>query len=72
MTYDYSKLNGRIVEKCGTQAVFAERIGVSDASMSKKLNGKAEWKQGEMQKAAIILDFPERDIPTYFFTNKLT
>ena len=29
MAYDYAKLNGRIVEKCGTQAVFAERMGLS-------------------------------------------
>lgn len=27
MAYDYSKLNGRIIEKCGTQAKFADLMG---------------------------------------------
>ena len=44
MAYDYAKLNGRIIEKCGTQAVFAERMGLSERTVSLKLNvpSKAE------------------------------
>ena len=38
MPYDYSKLNGRIVEKCGTQANFAEMMGLSERTISLKLN----------------------------------
>lgn len=68
MAYDYSKLNGRIVEKCGTQAVFADRMGLSERTVSLKLNNKVAWKQPEMQKAAVILEFPETEIQTYFFT----
>ena len=67
MAYDYSKLNGRIVEKCGTQAVFADRMGLSERTVSLKLNNKVAWKQPEMQKAAVILEFPETEIHTYFF-----
>lgn len=70
MAYDYSKLNGRIVEKCGTQAVFADRMGLSERTVSLKLNNKVAWKQPEMQKAAVILEFPETEIQTYFFTIK--
>lgn len=70
MAYDYSKLNGRIVEKCGTQAVFADRMGLSERTVSLKLNNKVAWKQPEMQKAAVILEFPETEIQTYFFTMK--
>ena len=54
MAVDYSKLNGRIVEKCGTQAVFADRMGLSERTVSLKLNNKVAWKQPEMQKAAEI------------------
>lgn len=71
MAYDYSKLNGRIVEKCGTQAVFADRMGLSERTVSLKLNNKVAWKQPEMQKAAVILEFPETEIQTYFFTMKV-
>lgn len=71
MEYDYSKLNGRIVEKCGTQAVFAERMGRSERTISLKLNNKIPWKQPEMQKAAEILNFPETEIQAYFFTIKV-
>lgn len=71
MAYDYSKLNGRIVEKCGTQAVFADRMGLSEKTVSLKLNNKVAWKQPQMQKAAVILEFPETEIQTYFFTMKV-
>ena len=71
MAYDYSKLSGRITEKCGTQAVFAERMGLSERSISLKINNKIPWKQNEMQQAASVLDFPETDIQLYFFTLKV-
>lgn len=71
MAYDYAKLNGRIVEKCGTQAVFAERMGLSERTVSLKLNNKVAWKQPEMQKVAEILEFPETEIQAYFFTMKV-
>ena len=41
----YSKLIGRIAEKVGTQSEFAARIGLSERSVSLKLNGKVGWKQ---------------------------
>lgn len=68
MIYDYSKLKGRIVEKCGTQAVFARELGLSAHSVSLKLNNKGSWKQHEMQRAAEILELSERDIQPYFFS----
>lgn len=71
MAYDYSKLNGRIIEICGTQAVFAEKMGLSERTVSLKLNNKVAWKQPEMQKAAVVLEFPEAEIQTYFFTMKV-
>ena len=51
MAYDYSKLNGRIVEKCGTRANFAEMMGLSERTISLKLNNKISFKQPEIQKA---------------------
>lgn len=40
MSFDYSKLRGRIVEKFGTQVNFAKAIKLSERTLSLKLNGK--------------------------------
>lgn len=66
--YDYSKLNGRIVEKCKTQAVFADKMGLSERSISLKLNNQRNWKQPEIEKACKILSIEQTEIPSYFFT----
>ena len=68
MAYDYRKLNGRIVEKYGTQARFAEAMGLSERSVSLKLNCKVGWKQPEITLACQLLGIKEREISDYFFT----
>lgn len=71
MSYDYSNLNGKIVEVCGTQAAFAEKMGLSERTISMKLNNKVAFKQPEIQKAISILGLTALDIQTYFFTIKI-
>ncbi|HGA1494985.1 TPA: DUF739 family protein, partial [Streptococcus suis] len=56
MSKDFSKLSGRIVEKFGTQYNFATAIGLSERSLSLKLNNKVGWKDEEMEKAIELLD----------------
>lgn len=67
MSFDYSKLLGRIVEVCGTQAKFAEEMGLSERSISLKLNNKRGWKQEEMKLACGVLALSDSEIPQYFF-----
>ena len=65
--YDYSKLLGRIKEYCGKQCVFAAAMGLSERSVSLKLNNIRCWTQQEMQRACDVLMFPSAEIPNYFF-----
>lgn len=71
MSNDYSKLLGRITEKIGTQAEFANAMGVSERSISLKLNNKVSWKDNEISKAVEILGIDPKDIPVYFFKYKV-
>lgn len=68
MEFTYAELRGRIRARFSTQAAFAEAIGVSESSLSKKLNGQSEWDAGEMRRACDVLDIPVAEIPSYFFT----
>lgn len=68
MIYNYSKLLGRITEKLSTRACFSEKMGLSERTISLKLNGKIGWKQEEIIKACEILSIDAQDIPEYFFT----
>lgn len=71
MSYDYSSLLGKIVEKYGTQYNFALAMGLSERSISLKLNGKVPWKDDEMFKASSLLEVEVEDIPKYFFNVKV-
>ena len=71
MPINYSKLKGRIVEKCGTQGNFAQKMGLSERSVSLKLSGKTPFKQPEILKALEVLDLSEEDIQAYFFVLKV-
>ncbi len=71
MAFDYSKLSGRIIEMCGTQQAFSRKMGISEHSISKKLNSKYFWKQQEIKKACEILEIAVSEIPDYFFTEKV-
>lgn len=67
MTFDYSNLSGRIVAKYGTQYNFAIAIGLSERSLSLKLNNKVPWKNTEIMKAVNLLEIEPEEIPIYFF-----
>lgn len=71
MSIDFSKLNGRIVEKFGTQYNFAVALGVSERTLSLKLNDKVDWKGSEIIKVAKLLELEDKDIPVYFFKEKV-
>lgn len=67
MSFDYSALSGRIVEKFGTQYNFATAMKLSERSLSLKLNNKVPWKDSEIYKALELLEIDDEEIPRYFF-----
>ena len=71
MAYEYNKLLGRITEKFGTQGRFADAMGMSERSLSLKLNNKTPFKQPEIITACSLLEIENADIPVYFFTLKV-
>ncbi len=67
--YDYNKLKGKITEKGLTRAEFAKAVGISEASLSLRMNNRREWTQDEMIEVAKILDFDVTELKDYFFTH---
>lgn len=64
---EYRKLIGRIVEKYGTRKEFAKVLGISENSMSLKLNGKTGFSREDMLRWGELLDIDVNDFGAYFF-----
>lgn len=71
MEFDYSKLKGRIVERFQTQSKFSGAMGISNRSLSLKLNGQRAFTQQEIVKATFLLSIDKKEISNYFFTPKV-
>ena len=68
MSFNYSKLRGKIKEKFATQSAFAKELGISSVSLSAKLNNRVEFSQMEMDKCCELLVIPKDFIPIFFYT----
>ncbi len=69
--FDYSKLRGRIREKCGTQKRFAAAMGMSPATVSLKLANKRYFNQSEIVRAVDVLDIEYGKSALYFFAQRI-
>lgn len=67
----YAELRGAIRAKFGTNAAFAEAMGMNKSTLSKKLNGWSEWTRSEIERAMELLNLPWDEIPLYFLPDKL-
>ncbi len=63
----YPKLDGKITEVFGTRVNFASSLGISENSMSAKMQGKSKWKEREIVRSCELLGIPKEDIAIYFF-----
>lgn len=73
MEYDFDKVRGRIREKLGSEAKFAEKLGISTASLSSKFNNRSDFSSSEISRATDedVLDITVEEIEEYFFKKKL-
>lgn len=69
--YDYSKLRGRIREKCGTQANYAKLIHRTNSFVSSVLNNKSYFEQKDIEHSVKVLEISDDDIGLYFFAKKV-
>lgn len=69
--FDYSKLNGRIIEKVNTRNELAIKAGISRTNLSLTMNNKRDFKRKEMLSIADVLEIPYDSIPLYFFNQKV-
>lgn len=69
--FNYNKLRGRIIEKCGSVNAFANKVGLSTVSMSRKLNNKTEISREDIINWSEVLDISKDDYGAYFFTKEV-
>ena len=68
VTFDFSKLRGKIKEEFQSETNFSEKAKVSKSSLSAKLNNKAYFNPPEIVKFSGLLNIPDEEVKTYFFT----
>lgn len=67
----YNKLKGRIVEKFGSQAKFAAALGMTENTVSRKMQDKVEFSKDDMVRWAELLDIDSSKFWDYFFADRL-
>ena len=71
LTFDYSKLRGRIVEMFGSQKEFSKAMNISQATLTSKLTGLTYFSQSEISRAGTLLRLEPESISSYFFPPKV-
>lgn len=70
MSFDLSRLCGRIIEKFGSCKAFAAAVGLSASSVSERLNNRIKLDADEIVawSRPEVLDIPAAEIHLYFLT----
>lgn len=67
MAKTYPKLRGKIVEVYGNQRAFAKQLGISEQTVTAKLNGRFEFSQKDILDWSNLLGIETKDVGDYFF-----
>ena len=71
MTFNYSKLRGKIVEVYGSIAEFSDHSKMSRATIFSRFRGESNWRQDEIIEACNLLGIAQNEIATYFFDEQV-
>lgn len=71
MSFDYRELRGLIRARVDSETAAAERIGISKAKLSARLNNRQSFKQEEIAALKEVLDIPNERVWDYFFKEKV-
>lgn len=71
MAFDFKKLRARMIEKYGSQTEFAKAYGVSENTMSRKMQNKVPFSSDDVIKISEMLGISKDDVGSYFFTEKV-
>lgn len=71
MSFNFNKLRGKIIEKYGSQAEFSKVLGISQNTLSKKMNNKARFSSDDIVKIKELLNIPNDEVNSYFFDIKV-
>lgn len=65
-------LKGEIVKKGMTIKACAEKIGMADFSLERRLKGEIEFKQNEILRISEVLKLTDEEIIEIFFDDKVS
>lgn len=65
--FKYAKLRARIKEKYGTEGKFAEALGTTQMTVSRKFNDKTQFSSDDIRLWCSVLDIPLEEAGLYFF-----
>lgn len=68
----YNKLRGKIVEVFHDQRAFSNAIGLSEQSITSKMNDRSGFSQKDILKWCNALGIEKEQIGEYFFTEELS
>lgn len=68
VSFDYSKLRGRIIEKFGSIDSFSKQTSFGRTAIHQKLSGETFFNQLQILEFQMLLGIQDDEIRHYFFT----
>ncbi len=72
MSLKMLELRGRIIQKFGSQGRFAKHLGLTEQTITAKLNGRSQFSQDDILNWCNALGIEADEVGRYFFAHKLS
>ncbi len=71
ITFDYRRLEGRIVEKYGNKSNFAKTLDVTPQAISQCIKSGKGFSAEKIEKWRVLLDILPEEIGDFFYTQNV-